>query len=53
MVMGSDRATLGKVGPRSFVQVWRSAEYREFRRALLTDAPPEVCRGCSAYRGVF
>ena len=34
-------------------EVWTGEAYREFRAALLTDRPPMVCRGCSAYRGVF
>ncbi|MBV8949753.1 MAG: radical SAM protein [Actinobacteria bacterium] len=54
MVMGADRAVLGEVhGPGGFERVWRSAPYDEFRAALLGDTPPEVCRGCSMYRGVF
>lgn len=53
MVMGSDRATLGSVGDQSFGDVWRGPAYREFRRRLEGSDPPEVCRGCSLYRGVF
>lgn len=54
MVMGSDRATLGDLSKRSFARIWGSEEYRRFREDLLTDdRPPAVCRGCSAYRGVF
>jgi radical SAM protein with 4Fe4S-binding SPASM domain len=53
MVMGSDRATLGDLRRDSFVDVWSSAEYRAFRAGLLGDDPPAVCRGCSAYRGLF
>jgi radical SAM protein with 4Fe4S-binding SPASM domain len=53
MVMGSDRATLGSIRERSFGEVWGGEEYRAFRRRLLGDDPPEVCRGCSAYRGLF
>ena len=53
MVMGSDRAELGRVSAGSFAEVWTGERYRQFRAALLTDRPPEVCRGCSAYRGVF
>jgi hypothetical protein len=33
--------------------VWRGDAYKSFRAALLTDEPPEVCRGCSLYRRVF
>ena len=31
----------------------RDGAYRAFRRALASDAPPEVCRGCSLYRRTF
>jgi radical SAM protein with 4Fe4S-binding SPASM domain len=53
MVMGSDRATLGSVAERSFGDVWRGRAYREFRQLLEGPEPPDVCRGCSLYRGVF
>lgn len=53
MVMGSERATLGDLAVDDFESIWRSDGYVEFRRALLTDEPPDVCRGCSMYRGVF
>jgi radical SAM protein with 4Fe4S-binding SPASM domain len=54
MLMGSERGTLGSVSKTSFAQVWNGARYRRFRNRLLTDnSPPDVCRGCSAYRGVF
>jgi radical SAM protein with 4Fe4S-binding SPASM domain len=53
MVMGSDRATLGSIRERPFGEVWKGADYRRFRHRLLGEDPPEVCRGCSAYRGVF
>lgn len=54
MVMGADRAVLGEVrGRKEFERVWTSAEYDAFREALRGDTPPDVCRGCSMYRGVF
>jgi radical SAM protein with 4Fe4S-binding SPASM domain len=54
MIMGSDRATLGEVGPDGLRSVWRGHAYRRFRERLLSrDDPPEVCRGCSLYRGLF
>jgi radical SAM protein with 4Fe4S-binding SPASM domain len=52
MVMGADRASLGEVSS-GFAQVWGGAEYRGFRERLLGDDPPEVCRGCAAYRRRF
>jgi radical SAM protein with 4Fe4S-binding SPASM domain len=53
MVMGSDRATLGRLGEHSFGEIWDGEAYRRFRSALLSDDPPDVCAGCSEYRGVF
>ncbi len=53
MVMGDDRATLGQVGEQTFAEIWHGARYREFRRRLISSDPPEVCRGCSLYRGTF
>jgi radical SAM protein with 4Fe4S-binding SPASM domain len=54
MVMGSERAVLGNVHDQSFRALWHARAYQEFRARLLTgDDPPEVCRGCSLYRGVF
>jgi radical SAM protein with 4Fe4S-binding SPASM domain len=53
MLMGEDRAILGDVREGGFAAVWRGARYDGFRAALLTASPPEVCRGCSMYRGVF
>jgi radical SAM protein with 4Fe4S-binding SPASM domain len=54
MVMGAERATLGELDEQGLTPVWDNGAYREFRRRLLSeDDPPEVCRGCSLYRGVF
>jgi radical SAM protein with 4Fe4S-binding SPASM domain len=53
MVMGSERATLGDLHEQSFAEIWAGDAYGEFRERLLGQEPPEVCRGCSLYRGVF
>ena len=53
MLMGGDRAILGDLHESSFAEIWRSEAYEAFRAALMTDNPPDVCRGCSMYRGVF
>lgn len=53
MLMGEDRAVLGRLSEGRFPELWRNERYREFRARLLGDDPPEVCRGCSMYRGVF
>jgi radical SAM protein with 4Fe4S-binding SPASM domain len=53
MVMGDDRVNLGRLGEASFTDIWNGPAYREFRQRLLDRDPPEVCKGCSLYRGTF
>jgi radical SAM protein with 4Fe4S-binding SPASM domain len=53
MVMGDDRVTLGSLAEQSFPQIWYGEPYRDFRRRLAGDEPPEVCRGCSLYQRTF
>lgn len=53
MVMGTDRAELGRLADGTFAEQWHGEPYRAFRERLLGDEPPGVCRGCSSYRGVF
>lgn len=53
MVSTPDRISLGDVAKEGFRAVWSGAAYREFRGRLDSDNPPEVCRGCSIYRGTF
>jgi radical SAM protein with 4Fe4S-binding SPASM domain len=53
MVMGSERATLGNLHQHPFAQIWHSEPYARFREQLVSDDPPEVCRGCSLYKGLF
>jgi radical SAM protein with 4Fe4S-binding SPASM domain len=53
MLMGDDRAILGELETTSFDEIWCGERYEAFRAALCTDDPPDVCRGCSMYRGVF
>jgi radical SAM protein with 4Fe4S-binding SPASM domain len=53
MVMGSERATMGNAFEDGFESVWNGERYVEFRRRLLSDDPPEVCRGCAHHRGTF
>jgi radical SAM protein with 4Fe4S-binding SPASM domain len=53
MLMGSDRAVMGDAGRDGVAAVWQNAAYTAFRTALMSDQPPDVCRGCSAYRGTF
>ena len=53
MVMGDDRVSLGSLGEQSFPQIWAGEPYREFRRRLSGEDPPDVCRGCSLYQRTF
>jgi radical SAM protein with 4Fe4S-binding SPASM domain len=53
MVMGADRAILGDAATDGMAAVWQGEPYQAFRRALTAGAPPDVCRGCSMYRGIF
>jgi radical SAM protein with 4Fe4S-binding SPASM domain len=53
MLMGGDRAILGDLERESFPVIWRGERYGAFRDALATASPPDVCRGCSMYRGIF
>jgi len=53
MVMGDDRVALGSLQDQTFTEIWSGEPYREFRRRLSGDRPPEVCRGCALYQGTF
>jgi radical SAM protein with 4Fe4S-binding SPASM domain len=53
MVMGSDRATLGRLDEQPFAEIWHGERYQRFRAGLLSHDPPEVCQGCSLYRSTF
>jgi radical SAM protein with 4Fe4S-binding SPASM domain len=53
MLMGGDRGIVGDLAAESFPAVWRGERYEAFRAGLMSSAPPEVCAGCSMYRGVF
>jgi len=53
MVMGDDRVQLGRLGESRFADIWNGPAYQRFRQQLLDGDPPEVCRGCSLYRGTF
>lgn len=53
MVGTPDRANLGNVIERGVNSVWNDDAYRNFRAALASDTPPDVCRSCAVYRGVF
>jgi radical SAM protein with 4Fe4S-binding SPASM domain len=53
MLMGGDRGIVGDVARDGFAAVWRGEAYEAFRAKLTGATPPDVCAGCSMYRGVF
>jgi radical SAM protein with 4Fe4S-binding SPASM domain len=53
MVATPDRASFGDMALEGVEEVWNSAAFHAFRRALASDTPPDVCRGCAVYQGTF
>src|SRR5262249_5069114 len=43
---GYNSFTLGDATQQSLREIWNGPAYRDFRRALLTDAPPPSCARC-------
>jgi MoaA/NifB/PqqE/SkfB family radical SAM enzyme len=43
---GYENYTLGDATQQRLREIWGSPAYREFRTALLSDAPPKPCQGC-------
>jgi MoaA/NifB/PqqE/SkfB family radical SAM enzyme len=43
---GYENYTLGDATQHSLREIWNGAAYRDFRAALLSDAPPAACAGC-------
>lgn len=53
MVSTPDRIHFGDMSNEGVKAVWSGAAYEEFRRRLASGDPPDICRGCSVYRGTF
>lgn len=53
MVSTPDRIALGNMARDGVAATWHGEAYSAFRKALASDAPPEVCRSCSLYHGTF
>ncbi len=45
-VRGYDNYTLGDATQRTLRDIWNGPAYRDFRTALLSEAPPAPCRNC-------
>ena len=53
MVSTPDRASFGAMAAHGVDAVWNGAEARAFRERLDSDDPPDICRSCAVYNGIF
>jgi MoaA/NifB/PqqE/SkfB family radical SAM enzyme len=53
MVATPDRVNFGNMAREGVAPVWDNAAYSAFRDKLASDSPPDICRGCAVYRGLF
>jgi radical SAM protein with 4Fe4S-binding SPASM domain len=53
MVSTPDRANFGNMAEAGVTEVWSNEEYQAFRERLDSDDPPEICRSCAIYTGIF
>jgi MoaA/NifB/PqqE/SkfB family radical SAM enzyme len=43
---GYDNFTLGDARKQTMAEIWNGNAYQDFRNGLLSDCPPEACKGC-------
>jgi radical SAM protein with 4Fe4S-binding SPASM domain len=53
MISTPDRMSMGNAMREGVASVWNSERFEEFREALSSDQPPEICRSCALYNGTF
>lgn len=53
MISTPDRFQLGNMAEQGVEAVWNGAVFAAFRQQLDSDAPPEICRSCAVYTGIF
>ena len=53
MVSTPDRANFGNMIDEGAAAVWNDPAFAAFRARLDSDDPPELCRSCAVYNGVF
>ena len=53
MISTPDRLNFGKFTEQGVGAIWNGPDYQAFRDQLSSDDPPEVCRSCALYRGIF
>jgi MoaA/NifB/PqqE/SkfB family radical SAM enzyme len=53
MIATPDRMNFGSFDTDSVAALWNGPGYSQFRDALSSATPPEVCQSCSIYSGTF
>ncbi len=53
MVSTPDRANFGNMIEEGAEQIWNDSGFAAFRAQLDSDDPPDLCRSCAVYNGVF
>src|SRR5690242_1577569 len=53
MIATPDRFNFGNIAEQGVDATWNGEAYAAFRDALASDEPPEICRSCAVYRGIF
>ena len=53
MVSTPDRLNFGNMAEQGVDAVWNSDGFQAFRDRLASDEPPEICRSCALYAGIF
>lgn len=43
---GYNSFTLGNATQQDLREIWNGEKYQDFRRALLSDRPPDACANC-------
>ena len=53
MISTPDRLNFGNMMERGAEAVWNDPAFDAFRDQLASDDPPEVCKSCAVYAGIF
>jgi radical SAM protein with 4Fe4S-binding SPASM domain len=53
MVSTPDRANMGNMFDHGVEEVWTGDVFNAFRDRLASDEPPDICRSCALYAGIF
>jgi len=48
-----DTINFGLFNGRNFGEIWNGESYKSFRNQLSSSNPPEICKSCSIYKGMF